>query len=135
MTPCAITLKPKLLRTVCVTPVRRVARRFKILLAAPHSVAISAVCTNLERWGISNTYLDNRGSSAQNVWLIHQNDSNKISFLIDTFTVNQGISFVACIQNLYTLIKGQLLAEGFRYENHQPILRPQSASHLLSQSG
>jgi len=48
-------------------------------------------------------------------------------------TLNQGISFVACVQNLYTLIKGQLLAEGFRYENHQPILRPKSASYLLSE--
>jgi hypothetical protein len=49
--------------------------------------------------------------------------------------MNQGISFVACVQNLYTLIKGQLLTEGIRYENHQPIPGPQSAGHLLSESG
>ncbi len=43
-----------------------------------------------------------------------------------------GNSYVARVQNLYTLSLGQLLAKGFRHENHQPILRPQSASHLLS---
>ena len=78
-------MKPLLLRTGCVTPARRVARRFKILVAAPHSVAISAVCTNLDRWASSNTYLDNRGSSAQIVWIKLPNDANKISCLRDRF--------------------------------------------------
>jgi len=66
MTPCAITLKPRLLRTGCVTPAKRVARRFKIRPTAPHSVVISAVCTNHVRQVLQKDCL---GSAFLNAWI------------------------------------------------------------------
>lgn len=66
MTSCVMTLKPRLLQTGCVTPARRVARRFKIHLAAPHSVATSAVCTNHVHQALQKDCL---GSAFLNAWI------------------------------------------------------------------
>ena len=66
MTSCVMTLKPKLLPTGFVTPARKVARRFKILLVAPHSVATSAVCTNHVHQELQKGCL---GSAFLNAWI------------------------------------------------------------------
>jgi hypothetical protein len=61
-----MTLKPKLLPTGFVTPARKVARRFKILLVDPHSVATSAVCTNHVHQELQKDCL---GSAFLNAWI------------------------------------------------------------------
>ena len=66
MMSCAKTLKQRLLQTGCVTPARRVDRRIETFHAAPHSVAISAVCTNHVHQALQKDCL---GSAFLNAWI------------------------------------------------------------------
>ena len=82
---CATTLKPRLLQTGCVTPARKVARRFKILLTAPHLVATSAVCTNHVHQALQKDCLGSAYLNAWIAWTLLPNNANKISCSGDRF--------------------------------------------------
>ena len=92
---CATTLKPRLLQTGCVTPARRVVRRFKILLTAPHSVATSAVCTNHVHQALQKDCLGSAFLNAWIAWTLLPNNANKISCLRDRFQM------LCCSENLW----------------------------------
>ena len=85
ITLCAITLKPRLLQTGCVTSAKRVARRFKIHLVAPHSVATSAVCTNHVHQALQKDCLGSAFLNAWIAWTLLPNNANKISCWRDRF--------------------------------------------------